>query len=125
MSKSTGSNTQFLGRGADPAKLRDFLRAQGAVKEVSARLGTSPRNVENWRSGVSEPRFCDVFRLIEVFGADFLCAVMSPPPAWASDALARAELAALERQSADLKAKIRASERASGGARTDWSGHEF
>jgi hypothetical protein len=108
MSKSTCSSTKPYG--FEPAKLREFLRRlfpRDTAKAAGAALDLSHRTVENWLGGKSRPDFDACGKMIELWGVEFLVAVMTTPPAWAVDALARAELADLERRSAALHTKLR------------------
>jgi transcriptional regulator with XRE-family HTH domain len=108
MDKDTGLNPQICGY--DHQKFTSFLRSlfpRDTAKTVARLLNVSPRTVENWLSGVSTPGCDRVFRMIGLWGVDFICAVMASPPDWACDALARAELAELERRSAALHSKLR------------------
>jgi hypothetical protein len=110
MAKDTCSVTQICG--FDNAKLVVFLRAKfpkDTVKSVSRALKTSPRTVENWLTGHACPGFRACGAMVALWGPEFLCAVMDSAPDWASEALAREELADLERRSAALKAKLRTS----------------
>ncbi len=96
--------------GFDPAKLAPFLRAKAphdSVKTLARLLNASPRTVENWLAGTACPGFGALGAMVALWGPEFLVAVMCRPPEWASEALAREELAELERRSAALKAKLR------------------
>jgi hypothetical protein len=87
-----------------------FLREKfphDTAKSVAAALNVSPRNVENWLALRAAPGFLTVGAMIELWGAEFLVAVMSSPPDWAREALAREEFAELERRQAALQSKLR------------------
>lgn len=108
MAKSTYQVTQICG--FEHAKMVVFLRVKfprDTVKCVAAALKTSPRTVENWLTGRACPGFAACGAMVGLWGPEFLCAVMDPPPDWASEALAREELAELERRTAALKARLR------------------
>ncbi|MDI9847344.1 hypothetical protein QM467_04625 [Rhodoblastus sp. 17X3] len=108
MSKSTCSATHFCG--FDPAKLVVFLREKfphDTAKSVAAALNISPRNVENWLALRASPGFLTTGAMIDRWGAEFLVAVMSSPPGWAREAVAREEFAELERRRAVLKSRLR------------------
>jgi hypothetical protein len=109
MAKDTYSATQLCG--FDPAKLVVFLRdkfPEDTAKSVARALGMkSHRTVENWLGGYSRPDFFACGAMIAAWGPEFINAVMDKPPAWACEALAREELADLERRAAALKARLR------------------
>jgi hypothetical protein len=107
MEKTTCLHAQFCG--FDPAKLEVFLRTKfprGTAKEAAAALNTSPRNVENWLAHRAAPKFRDTGVMIERWGVEFIVAVMVSPPEWARDALAREEMAELERRRSTLLARL-------------------
>ncbi len=101
--------------GFDPAKLGIFLRGRfprDTAKKVSLALSVpgvldiSPRTVENWLAGHASPGFRAVGRMIEVWEADFLHAVMARPARWARDAKAAREFVELERQRSELARQL-------------------
>jgi hypothetical protein len=97
----------------DKAKLPIYLRslyARDTAKTVGALLKISPHTVSNWMVGKSCPDFETCGDMIALWGPNFLCAVMTPPPPWAVDAMAREELAELKRRSAAIEAELQASE---------------
>ena len=105
---ATGQASRF-----DRAKLPIYLRSlfpRDTAKLVGAALNKSPYTVANWLDGTSAPDAETFGDMIGLWDVAFICAVMTPPPKWALDALARKELAELERLSAALKAKLRATE---------------
>lgn len=111
MSKNTALNKQTCR--FDKAKLPIYLRAMfphDTAKAVGAALNVSHHTVSNWLLGKSSPDFETCGDMIALWDVDFICAVMTPPPKWGVDALARRELAELERLSAALKAKLQAQE---------------
>ena len=92
------------------ANLPLFLRRlhpHDTAKAVAADLARSHHTVKNWLDGTAAPDAEAFGDMIGVYGAPFVCAVMDPPPAWASDAMARAELAELEELSARLRQKLK------------------
>jgi hypothetical protein len=97
--------------GFNHAKLVDYLRVKfpkDTAKQVAAVLKIkSHRTVENWLLEVSCPGFYNVGQMIAAWGPEFIAAVMDEPPEWASEALAREELAELGRRTAALKARLR------------------
>ena len=111
MSKKTAATGQVSR--FDRAKLPIYLRSKfprDTAKTVGALLGRSHYTVSNWLDGSSCPDFETCGDMIALWDVDFICAVMTPPPKWAVDALARKELAELERLSAALKAKLQAAD---------------
>jgi hypothetical protein len=112
MDKDTYSVPQSCG--FDSSKLRKFLRDKhphDTAKSVARALGMkSHRTVGNWLEGAACPGFFACGAMIAAWGPEFINAVMTTPPDWASEALAREELAELEQQSAALKAKLRSPE---------------
>jgi hypothetical protein len=113
MEKSKRSLTQVCG--FDPAKMVQFLRTKfphDTAKLAGAALNRSPRTVENWLAQRVNPDFVACGDMIDLWGPEFLCAVMTSPPEWANEALARLELEELERRSAALKEKLRSSKKA-------------
>jgi hypothetical protein len=87
------------------AKLTRFLTERfprSTAKAVAHELGESPETVRNWLRGRSLPAAGAAFRMLALWGPEFLCAVMPRPPRWASDAAAREKLAQLAAQRDEL-----------------------
>ena len=79
MALSRGSNRNVLrGRVADALSRRLYPFTGVTSKVLAHALGVSPRSVEGWRAGTSEPDGANLLALFSFFDAGFANEVMAP-----------------------------------------------
>lgn len=114
MQKSNVSPTESCG--FDTEKFVIFLldrfpkapRAKMIARALSVPgvLEISHRTVESWLARKSRPDFHAVGRMIELWEADFIFAVMARPSQWARNAKVARQFLELERQRSELALKL-------------------
>jgi len=73
---------------------------------VGADTRISPNTVAKWLERGSAPSAWAMLRLLDAYGAEFLCAVMKKPPAWAVRAAREQQRERLKAQIAELQSLI-------------------
>ena len=76
-----------------------------AAEAIEAETGIAASTARKWLAGSSRPSFVACLTLIQVYGPEFLAAVLDRPPVWISRAASaadaertRAQIAALQRR---------------------------
>lgn len=108
--KSAGIDRQTCGS-PDMAALGCFLRGRhrrNAAAAVAARTGVPVGTAENWLAGRASPAGPALLRLLWCYGPDLLAALWPSPPDWLDPLALDAERARLDRELADLAARVRA-----------------
>ncbi len=93
----------------DGGRVCAFLRRVAPIKTaecISDDTGESVETVRKMLSRESAPSFGFTIRLIQVYGPDFLCAVLPKPPDWLKAKKVDADFDRLKRLSDELNKKI-------------------
>ena len=111
MGKSHGSTAQVrdVDRTVVQERTTDFLKGLYPVKtadNVAADTGISPNTITKWLDRGSAPTSWAFLRLLEAYGPDLACAVMTAPPAWLDRAAREQRRERLEAQIASLQSQL-------------------
>lgn len=90
-------------------RFSNFLRSKYPVKtaeNVAADTGLPTATVQRWLDRGSAPSLWALGKLIGAYDAEVLCAALENPPAWLVAAARQQERERLEREIADLRARL-------------------
>ncbi len=109
MGKSADAGPQFWW--FDPPELVVFLKERypnHTAKRVAQETGAPVRTVENWLAGNSAPNVFWAFRMVGLYGPEFLARVMTNPPDWLSAARMAQKRAEITKDLDDLQRQLEA-----------------